>query len=62
MVLSVSFDVQPIRWLVRFGQVEVLTARSVSAATTSILASQYTLTAAGMRVPRCYSDLFAVTD
>jgi hypothetical protein len=39
---------------------EVLTARSVFA--TTLLASLYALTAAGMRVPRCYSDLFAVTD
>ena len=62
MVVGVSFEVRSIRWLIIFGQFEVLTTRSVFAAT--LLASQYTLTAAGMRVPRCFffSDLFAVTD
>lgn len=59
MVVGISFEVRPIGWLIRFGQFEVLTARSVFAAT--LLASQYTLTAAGIRVPRCFSDLFVVT-
>ena len=48
MVVGVSFEIRPIRWLIRSGQVEVLRARSVSAVT--LLASQFTLTATGMTV------------
>jgi hypothetical protein len=46
--------------LMRVGQIAVLAAEPVSAATR--LASQHTLTAAGMRVTRCFSHLFAVAE